>query len=210
MLNLIASAIKAKAPIVAIPVEGHAPIYVYRKRLAAWSKGVTVITAHVQGRFLLIEGRAGNVKTRASFNSIGRRKAIKELSVWSERNRLRLQKKILLGALSPDQKKALKRLKHEDAGEDMIPVMVAGLKDSEPKREMLGFPVAIPELPLLSFAVVRFGTDEACNISFSVTELISGKCAGSGPTAEAAILEVRQRVGELSPEQIAKLQETAA
>ena len=36
------SAIHAKAPIVAIPIPGHAPVCINRSRLAAWSKGLEI------------------------------------------------------------------------------------------------------------------------------------------------------------------------
>jgi hypothetical protein len=47
-LSSIASAIKAKSPIVALPIEGHAPVCVDRKRLAGWSKGVAIHSAKVE------------------------------------------------------------------------------------------------------------------------------------------------------------------
>lgn len=185
MLNLIASAIKAKAPIVAIPVDGHAPVCLNRKRLAAWSKGVTILSAHVVDRTLVIAGRAGNVKVTARFYGIDRRVAVKELSKWSQLERERRTKKILLGALSPEQKKSLKMAKYEGTGGE-------------------GIPVEIPELPLLRFAVFRVGFED--NFSFNVKELGSGKLAGFGATAEAAILNARQKAYKLSPEARTKLQ----
>lgn len=210
MLNLIASAIKAKAPIVAIPVEGHAPVCLNRKRLAAWSKGVTVTAVkllqfrYVQekpldykregpldmgpvnlDRFLIIKGYAGKVKVTAKFIPIDRRAAVKELSAWAEKERERRIKRILLGALSPEKKKALKMAKYEGTGD--------------------GITVEIPELPLLRFIVVRVGSDDG-EFTFKVNEVKSGRLAGSGATAEAAILKARQKALKLSPEAIIKLQ----
>jgi hypothetical protein len=46
-LNSLKSAIKGKAPIVALPIEGSAPVCVDRKRLATWSKGVTITSIEV-------------------------------------------------------------------------------------------------------------------------------------------------------------------
>jgi hypothetical protein len=46
-IDSIKAATKAKSPVVAIPVEGHAPACVKRSRLTAWCKGVTIISAQV-------------------------------------------------------------------------------------------------------------------------------------------------------------------
>lgn len=42
LTKMLQSAAKGKAPVVAIPVEGHAPLCLNRKRLAVWLKGVIV------------------------------------------------------------------------------------------------------------------------------------------------------------------------
>lgn len=204
----IKSLLNTKAPVIAIPVEGKAPVCVDGKRLRAWAKKVTVqsITVEVGGgewypveilpkglgmgpvdmcarrtvetRSLSIAGHAGRVKTRCNMIAIDRRVAIKELSAWSAKERERHIKRIMLGARSKDQKKELKLAKYE--GEAVS--------------------VSIPELPLLSF-VVRCKDD-----IFTVTEVASGKVAGVGATAEAAILEARKQASTLSAEQILKLQ----
>lgn len=234
------SALKAKAPIVAIPVDGHAPVCVKRSRLAAWAKGVDIRSVRIEQhpdewypeekrvhygyegpsdlvavkvtypRNLVIEGYAGRnltVKTKATFFPIDRRTAVKELAKWTEKERIRLQKKTMLGALSADQKKALKRTKFEDEGEGMIPVMVAGKLDTDPKTQHQGLPVSIPELPLLRFAVVRFGCEDS--ISYSVTELNSGKAAGFGKTAEEAICAARLNARSVSAERLAEIMNDA-
>lgn len=53
LTKMLQSAAKGKAPVVAIPIEGKAPICLNRKRLAAWIKGVEVhsvevVTPHVE------------------------------------------------------------------------------------------------------------------------------------------------------------------
>lgn len=196
---MLQSAIKAKAPVVAIPVEGHAPFCVDGKRLRTWAKGVTITRVEVVAnpdeyycedvplptgyvdscgwchptgpkdikcvtvkgsRWLEIAGHVGKIRTKARFVPITRAKAIETLSKWSEQERARLEKKTLLGALSPAAKRALK---------------LAAI-EGEPS------PVSIPELPLLSFAVIKNAND-----TFSVKELLSGKVAGSGNSPESAI-----------------------
>jgi hypothetical protein len=56
-LNSIKAAVKGKAPIVAIPIEGSAPVCVDRKRLAAWSKRVAITRIEVTGGdpFIIID-----------------------------------------------------------------------------------------------------------------------------------------------------------
>lgn len=239
----LVSALKAKAPVVAIPVEGHAPVCVNRARLAGWSKGVHILTVEVEpfspveefekakgpvryqngvytcpegpenrivrvvgGRWLKItgvSGRNGHIRSTAKFYGIPRTQACKELSKWSAKEREKLEKKIMLGALSKDQRKALKRAKFEDDGEGMIPVMVAGKEDADPKTRHMGVPVSIPEMESLNFAVVRLGTED--NVSYSVTELSSGKAAGFGKTAEEAILNARQNARSVPAERLAEV-----
>lgn len=206
---MLQSAIKAKAPVVAIPVEGHAPFCVDGKRLRVWAKGVTITRVEVvqnpdeyyayeipvQGyrcegpkdiecvtvkgsRWLEIAGHVGKIHTKARFVPIARIEAIKTLSKWSDQERVRLEKKTLLGALSPADKRALKLAAIE--GEST--------------------PVSIPELPLLSFVVSKNPND-----TFSVKEVLSGKVAGSGNSPESAILAARQNARKASPEARAKL-----
>lgn len=57
--GLLTSAMKGKARYVGIPIEGHAPIILDRKKLALSIKGVTVTSATVVDRWLIIQGTAG-------------------------------------------------------------------------------------------------------------------------------------------------------
>jgi len=141
-LQLIRSAVKGKAPIAAIPLEGNAPVCVDRKRLAAWCKGLTLTRAEVEthytftapriswearrgasrpgdpegphersagARTLVIEGSAGYARrSRCRMVAIDRRTAVTTLAKWTEKERVRIQKKIMLGALGTAQKKAMK------------------------------------------------------------------------------------------------------
>jgi len=107
-INAIEAAIKAKAPIVAIPIEGHAPICLNRLRLTRWAKGVKITHTEVEERRLLVKGSAGRVRCNAAFVSMDRRMAVKELAKWSDRERKKRQKKLALGALSPEMRRVAK------------------------------------------------------------------------------------------------------
>jgi hypothetical protein len=216
--------LKTKAPVVAVQVEGKAPVCVDGKRLRTWSKGVTIdhFEAIVTGgewypvveqpkgygcigpvnmsldripevRSLRIVGHDGRIKTSCTMRAIERREAVKLLGEWSEKERERLQKKVTLGALGTEQKKAMRRAKFEDDGEGMIPVSCL-VKDK--RVEKRGIPVAIPEFSELRFALVKW--DDGA--SFSVTELVTGKQCGQGPTGQKAILDAREKASRLSPE----------
>lgn len=50
MIQSVLSAIKAKAPIVGIHIEGREPVYLDRRRLAAWMRGVTLTSATIEQR----------------------------------------------------------------------------------------------------------------------------------------------------------------
>lgn len=142
----IRSAAKGKAPIVAIPMEGHAPVCLDRKRLSAWVKGVQIVSAEVivipgiesmdyrrprlgaEGptqeivtigparRRLRIEGRAGAVKTTCTMLPIDRRTASLTLHKWATKERAKVKKIIAQGALSTTEIKAAKLRAIEQEG----------------------------------------------------------------------------------------------
>jgi hypothetical protein len=121
-LQSIHAAIKGKAPIVAIPVEGHAPICIRHKMLKGGLRGVEVqsiaiVTMPDGRRGLRVTGRAGSVKTSCTFTAIDRRTASQELSKWSAKERAKAEKRILQGALSPAEVKAAKLAAIEREGD---------------------------------------------------------------------------------------------
>ena len=247
-VSSIKAATQGKAPIVAIPVEGHAPACVKRSRLAAWCKGVTIISAEVVqlptithyepkplyprwcehtrktlpvegpkerlefvtpgARYLEIIGRDGAVKTRAKFALIDRRTAVKELAKWTERERAKHEKKLLLGVLSKDEQRALKLVKAGDLGEDMVPVTVR--TKSGKQNLTLGVPVTLAALAEYTFVVHReIETDgSVADTGWSVTECISGMSAGFGTTAQDAIAAARKASTGASPDALAKIRAT--
>jgi len=100
-LNAIQAGIKGKAPIVAIPVEGHAPVCIRREILKRALKGVSIETISIKGdsRWLIVRGTAseGRVRTCSKFAPIARATAILELSKWADKQRERAKKVLLMG-----------------------------------------------------------------------------------------------------------------
>lgn len=208
-INAVEAAIKAKAPIVAIPVEGHAPVCVNRKRLAVWAKGVRITRTAIvgEGRWLVLEGLAkNNVRCLAKFVPMDRRTAIRELSIWSEKERVKLQKKIALGALSKEIRKEMRLAKFDDEGA-LTPVKV---RTKDAVLSAYGVPVTIPELSEYSFVLhrkVNIHSGEMCESEWGVTETSSGVSAGSGKTAELALAAVRADMAKASPAKLATARE---
>ena len=77
-LNSIRAALRASAPIVAVPVKDHRPLCFNRKLLCGVLKGVTIDTVeviigslgHAGSRYLKITGRDGNVRTSCKLLSM--------------------------------------------------------------------------------------------------------------------------------------------
>jgi hypothetical protein len=108
--KLLQSALRGKAPIVAIPIEGHAPFCINRVLLAKWAKGVEIIGVEVrENRWLTIHGQAGRVKTRCSFPAIPPHKARLEIGRWSDRERKARQRVIAQGATNTKEFRAAER-----------------------------------------------------------------------------------------------------
>lgn len=239
----VSAAMKAKAPIVAIPVENHAPVCIERARLAKWSKGVNLTKVAITGgdiyttteyerpkgygsnlegpinrievehrtpRRLVLEGTAGRVKTRAVFVPIDRRIAVKTLAVWSEKERAKREKNILLGALAnPKAKRALKLAQYETESEDRISARI--VYESGKRAVVTGLPVPIPQLAELTFIVHRAldAKGEPLEDAWSVSETLTGHAAGKGKTAEEAILHARKNSINASPETLTRIRAMA-
>lgn len=94
------TALRGKAPVIALPVEGQAPFCLDRKRLAAWSKGVIITrVTMLENRWMKIEGRAGAVRTSCTVHAIDRRTAVNQIGAWAEREREKNLKVIAQGAI---------------------------------------------------------------------------------------------------------------
>lgn len=209
-LTAIEAAIKAKAPIVAIPIEGYAPICLKRKILAGWAKGVRITHTEIgENRRLIVRGYTakGYVRCSASFVAIERREAQRELAKWTDKERAKIQKQRALGALSKEFRKSLRLAKFDDDGA-LTPVTVRTKEDKI--LTAYGVPVTIPELSEYAFILHRSvtGSNEMVEDWWSVTETSSGHSAGNGATAEAALLHARNGAAKASPEKLAKVRET--
>lgn len=148
-------------------------------------------------RKLRIVGHAGHVRTACTMNVIDRRTAVKTLGEWSEKERERIAKRVMRGALDT---KAIKRAKFEDEGEGMVAVTCT---TSSGRVEKMGLPVSIPEFSELSYVLVKWENDEG--VGFTVTEATTGERCGVGSTGEAAIFDARTKAKTLSAERRAKI-----
>ena len=118
-LNSIRAALKATAPVVAIPLEGHAPICIRRKLLAGVLKGVTIDT--VQASYtgtsyacVTITGHAGRVHTSCTLIGMNRVIALKEIREWSIKEREKKIRRINQGVLSAQAQRELKKKQIEN------------------------------------------------------------------------------------------------
>jgi hypothetical protein len=117
-LNSIRAALKAAARVVAIPIEGHAPICIKARLLKRALKGVTIDSVKVlENRWLKVIGRAqGGVRTSSSFAPMDRGAALRMIWDWVERERKKRTKIINQGILSASKQRAMKLKAAEQAG----------------------------------------------------------------------------------------------
>jgi len=135
-LNSIRAALRASAPIVAVPVKDHRPLCFNRKLLCGVLKGVTIDTVeviigslgHAGSRYLKITGRDGNVRTSCKLLSMRQEDAQRELSDWSEKERKRRVKVAMMGVLSAQEQRAMKLKAAEKAG---VAELIAAQKDEK-------------------------------------------------------------------------------
>ena len=151
-LNAIRAALKAAAPVVAIPMEGHAPICIKAKLLKNALKGVTVLSVKVLKSdeskngpcWLMVTGRAGYVRTSCKFAPMGRYEALRQIGEWSRKERDKRIKVACQGILSAQEQRAMKLKAAEKAG---IAELIAAQKaEKEILAEARGrmFPVITP------------------------------------------------------------------
>lgn len=122
-LNSIRAALRANgtAPVLAIPIEGHAPICVRAKLLKGALKGVTIDSVKIlPNRWLQITGTAKGkglpVHTCSKFAPMERSTALRMIWDWSEKEHKRRIKVINQGVLSAKEQRALKLKAAEKAG----------------------------------------------------------------------------------------------
>jgi hypothetical protein len=131
-VKAVQAALRATAPYVAIPVEGHAPACVRAKLLKGALKGVNITSVKIittpktttsdSGRWLEVRGVAeGGVRTYCKMVVVNAKShnVWKELSAWTDREREKRLKVISQGVLNPAERKALK-LKEVMAKEEKL------------------------------------------------------------------------------------------
>src|SRR5437763_16438361 len=89
--NLISSAIKAKSPVVGIPIVGHAALRGLRSRLRNSLKGLKVISATYDSadykHWLVIEASGERIRATRKFCAMGRAEAGKLIDKWLKAER---------------------------------------------------------------------------------------------------------------------------
>jgi hypothetical protein len=132
-LNSVRAALKAASakgsapPVVAIPIEGHAPVCIKAWLLKGALKGVTIHSVVLlENGWLKIIGMAGMVHTSCSLKPYPRWDALRLISDWAERERRKRVKVINQGVLSAQMRREL--LKKQIEGEADA-VLVEARKD---------------------------------------------------------------------------------
>jgi hypothetical protein len=116
-LNAIRAALRGAAPVVAIPIEGHAPICIKAKLFKNALKGVFVQSVTVlEDRRLKVTGRVGMVRTSCTFVPMARYEALKAIRDWSSKERDKRVKVACQGILSAKEQRAMKLKAAEKAG----------------------------------------------------------------------------------------------
>jgi hypothetical protein len=134
-MSAIQFALKAKAPVVAIPVADRVPVFIRTKLLKGALKGVTIDSVKLlENGWIKIEGRAkgdGNsipVRTCSTFAPMDRNPALRLIGKWSIKEREKRIKVINQGVLSASEQRALKLKAAEQAG---IAELIRAQKDVE-------------------------------------------------------------------------------
>lgn len=116
-VNAIQAAIKATAPIVAIPVEGQRPLCIRRKLLVGALKGVTITSVEIVNGWLCIKGRAGELtRTSCKIAPIDRVKAMQEIGEWRDKEIEKRRRITMQGVLSAPEQRAMKLARAAKAG----------------------------------------------------------------------------------------------
>ena len=153
--NSIRAALRASAPIVAIPVEGHAPVCVRAKLLKGALKGVDVRSVEIVNdggdRRLKIRGMAGYVRTSCTIATVHRIHALQENGHWACKECDKRKKIIAQGVLSPKEQRAMKLAAAQKKAEDAMKADLIAAQREE--RDIIAgasrsvFPEIMPVMP---------------------------------------------------------------
>jgi hypothetical protein len=232
-LNSIKAAAKGKAPIVALPVEGSAPVCVDRKRLAGWSKGVTITRVEVVTHYTFSEpsvpydvaknhprgakpeGPAHRLPGNRSLvieGTAGRVKTSCRMVAIDRRTAVKT-----LGAWS--EKERARQLKKTMLGalskQEKTSMKLAAFDDAEGagmvpvmvahKQGFKRQALGIPvTLPAFPGEFILHRSPFDDDSAWVVTEVHTGQRLASGTNQEAALLEARTITSKLTPAQRAK------
>ena len=125
----VRAALKASAPVVAIPIEGRAPVCVKAKLLKGALKGVTVHSVTVLANGCLkITGMAEMVRTSCTLVPLERWKALIAIREWSIKEREKRIRVINQGVLSAEAQRAMKKAKIEAEASNALKDAQRGLE----------------------------------------------------------------------------------
>jgi hypothetical protein len=144
-LNAVRAALRGSAPVVAIPVPGHAPVCIRAKLLKGALKGVTIDSVELleNGRVKITGTAQGGVHTSCSLVPIERWKALQDIREWSIREHEKRVKIINQGVLSAQMRRELlkKRIEGEadavltEARQDEALILAAARSHANPVME---------------------------------------------------------------------------
>lgn len=113
-IEAVRAALKATAPVVAIPVEGRVPVCIRARLLKCALKGVEIRSVELlENGWLNVTGMAGRVHTCSKFAPIERWKALMEIRDWSIKEREKRIRVINQGVLNAQTRRELAKRKIE-------------------------------------------------------------------------------------------------
>ena len=113
-IEAVRAALKATAPVVAIPVEGRVPVCIRARILKGALKGVEIRSVELlENGWLKVTGMAGRVHTCSKFAPIERWKALIEIREWSIREKEKRVRVINQGVLNAQTRRELAKRKIE-------------------------------------------------------------------------------------------------
>ncbi len=120
-VNAIRAALKAVAPVVAIPVEGRVPVCIKARLLKGALKGVTIHSVVLlENGSLKVTGMAGYVRTSSTFRPMERHEALTAIREWTIREREKRVKVINQGILSASAQRELKKKQIEGEADKVL------------------------------------------------------------------------------------------
>jgi hypothetical protein len=137
-------------------------------------------------RRLKILGNAGvrYIRTSCSITPVPRHEALKELSKWSEREREKRNRRILMGDTVKSLPKRAKSYEYALDGDKAVTVTLRKLDKSTFKSK--GVVIQLDAMPGYEFVLHAAG-EPGEHYQWRVSERSSGICAGKGDTAAKAV-----------------------